>query len=115
MILIDARDNSKLRNLSNSQIRIFYDSTIVDAVGPVISLNSHNQIDTVDVSSITLSGTVTDSLSGVGSVKVNGIDAGRTGAFWNSSIPIQGIATEGVTKGFRSSSMGMHLSWRCIA
>jgi hypothetical protein len=59
-----------------------------DSGSPSIIISSPSNNSNTDGSTVTISGTVSDAISGVQSVKVNGINAGISGGSFSASIPV---------------------------
>src|SRR6185369_14268194 len=75
-ITVVARDNSSNQNSTTKSITVNYQP--VDSTGPSLSITSHSDGQTVSNSTITLSGTASDSgrgNNGISSVTVNGVNA----------------------------------------
>jgi len=59
-----------------------------DSGSPSITINSPSNNSNTDSSTVTVSGTVGDAISGLQSVKVNGINAGISGGSFSANIPV---------------------------
>jgi formylglycine-generating enzyme required for sulfatase activity len=81
-IIVQTRDSSIAQNLSKDTIHIIYDPSRLDEVAPVIEVANFNKIDTVDHSFVDILLLVTDSLSDVKYVNINGERADQNGVFW---------------------------------
>jgi len=94
-ITVIAYDNSSNHNQTSQSITIYYD--VPDTTGPSLSITSHNDGQHVSTSSITLSGTASDSGrgdNGIQQVTVNGSRAnndtatGSGTANWSKSVSL---------------------------
>jgi hypothetical protein len=96
-ITVVAKDASTNQNSTTVSITVTYNPGSPDTTGPAVAITSHTNGQTVTTSSITVSGTASDSglgNNGISSVTVNGIAAtggttnGSATANWSQSITL---------------------------
>lgn len=71
-------------------------SSTQDAVAPTVAITSPASGGTQSATTITVSGTASDALSGISAVKVNNVSATVTGNTWTATIPL-GFGTNAIT------------------
>jgi hypothetical protein len=82
-----AVDKSTSANTDKATYTFYYDSTLSDVTPPVISAQTDPpKGSVVPALPFTMKVQVTDNLSGVASVKLNGLDAVKAGGYWEAEI-----------------------------
>ncbi|HUI92188.1 MAG TPA: Ig-like domain-containing protein [Chitinivibrionales bacterium] len=86
-IIITAIDNSPSQNKSSDTFTVTLDTTVKDTVGPVFTVATPRNGDTVATATVMISGTTAD-ISGVASLLVNGVAATIVNNTWSVSVPV---------------------------
>ncbi|MBX7207847.1 MAG: sulfatase-like hydrolase/transferase [Verrucomicrobiaceae bacterium] len=82
-------------NVGSSSFSTVVSST-QDAVAPTVAISSPASGGTQTATTITVTGTASDALSGISAVKVNNVNATVTGNTWTATIPL-GFGTNAIT------------------